>query len=182
MAVTGESFLITLGRLNRLKNGLAAVAISGSYADLSDKPVNVSEFNNDAGYVDAAGAVAAAQLKKEIVETLPEADVADGNTIYLTHNGADGKDVYDEYMLIDGVLERIGSTATTLANVKNLAYLDTVDAAQIDDLAVTTAKLAGDIPIGKLDENVQASLARADSAFQESDLATDADIDALFDE
>jgi len=30
---------------------LATVAISGNYTDLSNKPTNVSEFDNDAGYL-----------------------------------------------------------------------------------------------------------------------------------
>lgn len=34
-------------------SGLATVATSGSYNDLSDKPTNVSAFTNDAGYVTA---------------------------------------------------------------------------------------------------------------------------------
>ena len=54
---TGETLGISLGKIRKWFNDLKAVAFSGSYNDLSDKPTiptvptNVSAFTNDAGYL-----------------------------------------------------------------------------------------------------------------------------------
>ena len=55
--VSGETLGISLGKIRKWFNDLKAVAFSGSYNDLSDKPTiptvptNVSAFTNDAGYL-----------------------------------------------------------------------------------------------------------------------------------
>ena len=49
----GSYILIAIDRWGVDLNALAAVARTGSYNDLTDKPTNVSTFNNDAGYVTA---------------------------------------------------------------------------------------------------------------------------------
>jgi len=116
-----NDLLVSLGRLERFKNKLAPVAVTGSYDDLEDKPViptvpaNVSAFTNDAGYITETQAVEAAKLKKAIVEELPDPGEADDNTIYLilAEDGG-GDDIYDEYLLIGGALEKIGSTRISL--------------------------------------------------------------------
>ena len=54
---TGETLGVSLGKIRKWFNDLKAVAFSGSYNDLSDKPTiptvptNVSAFTNDAGYL-----------------------------------------------------------------------------------------------------------------------------------
>jgi len=116
MANDNPDLLVSLGRLERFKDNLAPVAVTGSYDDLEDKPViptvptAVSSFTNDAGYITENQAVEAAKPKGVIVETLPEPQEADDNTFYyvLADDGADD-DIYDEYRLINGKLERLGS-------------------------------------------------------------------------
>lgn len=58
-------------------------------------------------YVDDAIA-AAGHLKRAIVLTLPAANVADPNTLYMVP--ASSGDHYEEYMVIDGVWDMVGST------------------------------------------------------------------------
>lgn len=53
-------------------------------------------------------------LKKEIVQTVPTVDTAEENTIYLLKNDGDGG--YSQYLLINGVVENLGST-TAVDNV-----------------------------------------------------------------
>ena len=121
MSIENPDLLISLGRLERFKAKLAPVAVSGSYTDLSDKPsiptvpTAVSAFTNDAGYITEVQAAEVSKLKKAIVDELPDAGEADDNTIYLilAEDGGDD-DIYDEYMLIEGALERIGSTRISL--------------------------------------------------------------------
>ena len=121
MAIENPDLLISLGRLERFKAKLAPVAVSGSYTDLSDKPsiptvpTAVSAFTNDAGYITEVQAAEVSKLKKAIVDELPDVGEADDNTIYLilAKDGGDD-DIYDEYMLINGALERIGSTRISL--------------------------------------------------------------------
>jgi hypothetical protein len=121
MAIENPDLLISLGRLSHFKNSLAPVAVTGSYDDLTGKPdiptvpTAVSAFTNDSGYITEAQAAEAAKLKKTIVVELPDAEDADENTLYLilAEDGG-GSDIYDEYMLIDGSMEKIGSTRIDL--------------------------------------------------------------------
>lgn len=133
-----NDLLISLGRLAHFKENLAPVAITGSYGDLTDKPsiptvpTAVSAFANDAGYITEVQAAEVAKLKKAIVETLPDPGDADENTIYLilAEGGGDG-DIYDEYLLIDGSMEKIGSTRLDLSGMlttDDLATNDDIDA------------------------------------------------------
>lgn len=56
-------------------------------------------------------------LKREIVEALPEVEEADENTIYMVGTGAGSEDsVYEEYMIINGGFEKVGSSEVDLTN------------------------------------------------------------------
>lgn len=56
-------------------------------------------------------------LKREIVEVLPEVDEADEHTIYMVGTGAGSEDsVYEEYMLVNGSFEKIGSSKVDLTD------------------------------------------------------------------
>lgn len=59
----------------------------------------------------------ASHLKRTIVTTLPDAADADENTIYLIAK-VDGKDnqKYDEYLLVNNALEKIGDTTADLTD------------------------------------------------------------------
>ena len=72
-------------------------------------------------------------LKREIVESLPEIELADENTIYMVGTGAGTEDsVYEEYMLINGGFEKIGSSEVDLTNYALKSYVDTAKTEAIE--------------------------------------------------
>ena len=69
---------------------------------------------------------AAGHIKKSIVETLPEAKDAKDNIIYMVKKVTpDGTNLYDEYMLISGAMEKIGDTKTVIEAITN-TDIDTI--------------------------------------------------------
>lgn len=83
-------------------------------------------------------------LKREIVESLPEIESADENTIYMVGTGAGTEDsVYEEYMLINGGFEKIGSSEVDLTNYALKTYVDQAKAEAISTSGTNTdAKIA----------------------------------------
>lgn len=73
---------------------------------VTEPPVNDTDVPNKK-YVDDAIA-AAGHLKRAIVEQLPAAEIADPNTLYMVL--AQAGDHYEEYMVINGVWDMVGST------------------------------------------------------------------------
>lgn len=73
---------------------------------VTEPPVNDTDVPNKK-YVDDAIA-AAGHLHREVVETLPDAAEADPNTLYMVL--ATSGDHYEEYMVINGVWDMVGST------------------------------------------------------------------------
>lgn len=72
---------------------------------------------------------AAGHLKRAIVGELPEVGSADENTVYMVlSDGAEGENIYEEWMVIEGVWERIGSTDVDLSG-----YLQETDMVEITD-------------------------------------------------
>lgn len=64
----------------------------------------------------AEAVASAGHLRREVVETLPEASVADPDVIYMVKDAfAIGNDKYKEYMLIGGELTQIGDTSVDLS-------------------------------------------------------------------
>lgn len=131
-------------------NDLSAVATSGDYDDLLNKPAiptvptNVSAFNNDVGYItnsvdnllnyykksetftkqevnDLISAITTMDL--QVVQTLPTEDIST-TTIYLVpKNPAETNNAYDEYIYVSNAWEFIGSTEVDLTDyVKNTDY------------------------------------------------------------
>lgn len=83
----------------------------------------------------AAAVESAGHLKRVIVEVLPDAENADPDMIYMLKNGLSiAGDVYDEYMLIDGDFELIGSTRVDLSD-----YAKKVKSAIENNLAALAA-------------------------------------------
>lgn len=63
---------------------------------------------------------AAGHISKSIVETLPEPSAAKDNVIYMIKKVTpDGSNLYDEYMLISGALEKVGDTKTVIDEITN---------------------------------------------------------------
>ena len=64
----------------------------------------------------AEAVASAGHLRREVVETLPEASAADPDVIYMVKDAfAIGNDKYKEYMLIGGMLVQIGDTSVDLS-------------------------------------------------------------------
>lgn len=92
-----------------------------------------------------AEAVAAApHLKREIVEDLPEVGSADANTIYMVPQGDGTVDDpgtaashYNEYMLINGAFELIGSSQVDLTGYATETFVtNAINALDVADTAV----------------------------------------------
>lgn len=110
----------------------------------------------------AAAIAATPHLKRSIVEHLPEVDAADQNTIYMVGTGAGSKDsAYEEYMVINGAFEKIGSSKVDLTNYAEKTYVDAAkqeaistaasDATQKANAAEQKAKTYADGLIAGLD-------------------------------
>ena len=128
----------------------------------------------------AAAVAAAPHLKRTIVEQLPDAGEADENTIYMVGTGAGSEDsAYEEYMLINGAFERIGTSDVDLTNYATKAYADQAeadaistaanDATQKATTAETNAKSYADGLIAGLDVEDSAQSGKYVSAVAEVD-------------
>lgn len=74
----------------------------------------------------AAAVANADHLKREIVEELPDPGEADENTIYMVGTGEGSEDsTYEEYMLVNGAFEKIGSSAVDLTDYAKKSEVDT---------------------------------------------------------
>ena len=91
-----------------------------------------------------AEAIAAADhLKREIVETLPDVGDADENTIYMVPQGGSIEDPgtsashYNEYMLINGAFELVGSSQVDLTGYATETFVtNAINALDVADTAV----------------------------------------------
>lgn len=114
----------TLAGLNEVAEGNLATALAAKINGKADKSTTLAGYGiGDAytkGQTDSAiaSAVAAApHLKRTIVAALPDVGSADQNTIYMVGTGAGSEDsAYEEYMVINGAFERIGSSDVDLTN------------------------------------------------------------------
>ena len=107
-------------------------AISALQSGKADKATSLAGYGiADAytkGQTDSAIATAVANaghLKREIVAALPEVEEADEHTIYMVGTGDGSEDsAYEEYMLINGGFEKIGSSEVSLAGYATEAYVN----------------------------------------------------------
>lgn len=91
----------------------------------------------------ATAVAAAPHLKRSIVEDLPDAGSADQNTIYMVGTGAGSEDsAYEEYMLINGAFERIGTSDVDLTNYATKEYADQAEADAISTAATDATQKA----------------------------------------
>ncbi len=125
------------GQVTTNKNDIATLK-SGK----ADKATTLAGYGIDDAYTkkqtDSAISTAVANadhLKREIVASLPEVESADEHTIYMVGTGTGSQDsVYEEYMLINGGFEKIGSSEVDLTNYALKTYVD-----QAESDAVATA-------------------------------------------
>ena len=77
----------------------------------------------------AAGVAAADHLKRKIVNSVDEIDVSasDANQyIYLVPKTAENNDSYDEYLVINGAVEKVGNWGVNLENYYTKDIIDTL--------------------------------------------------------
>lgn len=91
----------------------------------------------------AESIAAADHLKREIVESLPEVEEADENTIYMVPQGGSIEDPgtstshYNEYMLINGAFELVGSSQVDLSGYATETFVtNAINALDVADTAV----------------------------------------------
>lgn len=125
-------------------------AISSLQSGKADKAATLEGYGITDAYTksqtDSAISAAVANadhLKREIVASLPEVESADEHTIYMVGTGTGSQDsVYEEYMLINGGFEKIGSSEVDLTNYALKTYVD-----QAESDAVATAGTNADSKI-----------------------------------
>lgn len=111
-------------------------------ADITDFPVNVSSFSNDAGYQNATQVTAIVNEKIseqthftfQKVEELPDTSSASANVIYLVAKDTPGTSAYDEYLLVDGAWELIGNTDVDLSGYMLKTDMTAITNGEIDDI------------------------------------------------
>ena len=139
--------------VEELENGQVAdnaSAISSLQSGKANKATTLSGYGITDAYTKAqtdsaiSTAVANADhLKREIVASLPEVGSADEHTIYMVGTGTGSQDsVYEEYMLINGGFEKVGSSEVDLTNYALKTYVD-----QAETDAVATAGTNADSKI-----------------------------------
>ena len=140
-------------KVDELASGQVATntsAISNLQSGKADKATTLAGYGISDAYTksqtDSAISTAVANadhLKREIVASLPEVDSADDHTIYMVGTGSGSQDsVYEEYMLINGGFEKVGSSEVDLTNYALKTY---VDQAKAD--AISTAGTNADSKI-----------------------------------
>ena len=122
----GLEGLKTIARQNnRTYAQKATVDLLQSQIQDLEIPGKVSQLENDVNFqteTEVAAAIAgASHLKRTIVSAVEEIDAsAEGADTYIymvQKTGSQEDDLYDEYMVLDGAVERIGSTRVDLSSL-----------------------------------------------------------------
>ena len=114
----------TLAGLNQVAESNLDTGLAAKINGKADKGDSLADYGITDAYTKgqadsaiAAAVAAAPHLKRSIVEDLPEVGSADANTIYMVGAGAGSEDsAYEEYMLINGAFERIGTSDVDLTD------------------------------------------------------------------
>lgn len=123
-------------KMNELANGQVktnADNITALQSEKADKSTTLSGYGITDAYTktetDSAIQTAVANadhLKRVVVDVLPEVGDADEHTIYMVGTGDGSEDsAYEEYMLINGGFEKIGTSEVDLTNYATKSYVDT---------------------------------------------------------
>lgn len=130
---------------NKIKNvsleNLAASAaqLKAKYAQKTDIPTAVSALTNDAKYQteeQVAAAIAAVDhLTRKKVASLdaidPAAEGAEKFIYMVPKTGSGEDDQYDEYMVLDGAVEHVGSTKVDLSGYVRAEDFEAITEAEI---------------------------------------------------
>lgn len=112
--------------VNYATNAGVQTAIATALADY----MTTSEVNDAI----ASSVVAASGIRFEVVQTLPE--TGEANVIYLVPNGQSGSNAKNEYMLIDGQWELLGSTEVNLEGYWSKEELSIMTAEELQEILV----------------------------------------------
>ena len=118
----GGSEAVTYDVATQSSNGLM------SSTDKTNLDNLVSASSSYATKTDVTSAVAnAGHITKSIVDSVPSASSASETVIYLVKSSSStgANNIYDEYMLVNGAMEKIGDTATTITKIEN-TDIDTI--------------------------------------------------------
>ena len=118
----GGSEAVTYDVATQSSNGLM------SSTDKTNLDNLVSASSSYATKTDVTSAVAnAGHITKSIVDSIPSASSASETVIYLVKSSSStgANNIYDEYMLVNGAMEKIGDTATTITKIEN-SDIDTI--------------------------------------------------------
>ena len=102
------------------------ITVPTKVSDLTDATSYYTSAQTDGKIADAVSG----KLKKAVVDALPDISEADESTIYLVPNtNADGSNIRDEYMVIGGKFEVVGTTAAELSG-----FVKSTDEATDEDI------------------------------------------------
>lgn len=159
-------------------NTIESIKVNGTALEITDKavditvPTKVSELTNDSSFVNQSWTetyvnqqiAAADHLSRKKVDTIeaidPSAEGADKFIYMVPKTGAEG-DSYDEYMVMDGKVERVGDWAVDLSGYvekeagKGLSTNDFTDAdkTKLDGVAEGATKVTATEGSGTLNIN-----------------------------
>lgn len=114
-------------------------------AEKADKGTSLADYGIADAYTKtetnsqiATAIAAAGHLTREVVTALPDAADAEDNIIYLIAK-ADGSDnqKFDEYMLVNGTMEKIGDSSANLTGYATEKYVD--DAITASETSIGTS-------------------------------------------
>lgn len=135
---TNNQYTFSDDFINKIHTLEAAAGQAITHLTITDPPVNDTDVPNKK-YVDDAIA-AAGHLHREVVQTLPNAENADPDTLYMMLS-TDGSH-YEEYMVINGVWDMVGATGdgsgAFVLEVATNARLGGVRASTADDYVNVT--------------------------------------------
>ena len=167
VAVTGLAALAYKANISEsdLDEALkASIAAKATNADLEALTVRVTtaegeiteikgdiESLQNAGYQNAeqvqtaiqAAIAAATHLKKEVVESVPSADAADENTLYLVMNSETGH--YDIYGLVNGEVVLLDDTTVDMSNYSTTEQMNAAIEAAVEALNIGDYAKAADL-------------------------------------
>lgn len=154
----------TLAGLNQVAESNLDTTLAAKINGKADKGDSLADYGITDAYTKgqadsaiAAAVAAAPHLKRSIVEDLPEVGSADANTIYMVGTGAGSEDsAYEEYMLINGAFERIGTSDVDLTDYAKktdvttaINNLDKSDAAVANQYVSSVSQTDGVITVAR---------------------------------
>ena len=140
----------TLAALDEVAEGNLETTLAAKINGKADAATTLAGYGITDAYTQtqtdsaiAAAVAAADHLKREIVEALPDVGDADENTIYMVPQGGSIEDPgtsashYNEYMLINGAFELIGTSQVDLSGYATETFVtEAIGALDVPDAAV----------------------------------------------